>query len=171
MCAGRSSVKIKSSNYLGGSCSLKLNAQQNTPERIFVGIGSNLGNRWENIKRSLCLLRQNKKIKIKRVSSVIESAPQGGPKNQPPYLNCVVEISSDYSPVSLLKALKKIEKKMGRVKTVRFGPRIIDLDILIYGKKRINTPRLIIPHPRMRERNFVMEPLREIAQEIFKELF
>ena len=103
-----------------------------------------------------------KKIKIIRMSSIIETLPQGGPRGQGKFLNAVVKIETSIPPVQLLHTLKKIEKMLGRVTKVRWGARVIDLDILFYGDRIIRTPLLTIPHPRMFKRDFVMTPLCEV---------
>ena len=127
----------------------------------YLGIGSNLGNRRKNINTAIEKLNSIKGIEVKRVSSIIETKPEGGePQNK--FLNGVIEIETGLSPFGLLRHLKKIEKELGRVKTARNAPRVIDLDILTFGDKNINTPRLKIPHPRMQERGFVMRPLKEL---------
>ncbi len=134
--------------------------------RCFIGVGSNLGNREENIKNAKSLLNKTK-IKILKESSLIETRPVGGPK-QGKFLNGVLEIETKLSPDKLLQTLKTIERKLARIKTVKNGPRTIDLDILLYEDKVIKTSKLIIPHPRMHERSFVIKPLKEIAPEIVK---
>jgi 2-amino-4-hydroxy-6-hydroxymethyldihydropteridine diphosphokinase len=136
--------------------------------KSFIGVGSNLGDRIRNIQKAIELLKEEK-IRILKVSTLIETKPVGGPK-QGKFLNGVLEIETKLQPVKLLKTLKSIEKKIGRRKTVRNDPRIIDLDILLYDDKIINSPHLTIPHPRMHERSFVINPLKEIAPEIVKAL-
>lgn len=127
----------------------------------YLGIGSNLGNRRANIKKALDYLKKTKGIKLEKKSWIYETKPIGGP-HQGKFLNAAVKIQTSLSPILLLRTLKKIEKTLGRTKTVRFGPRPIDLDILLYGNKIINQKDLVIPHPRMFEREFVLKPLREI---------
>mgnify|MGYP001580373830 CR=1 FL=1 len=127
----------------------------------YLGIGSNLGNRSKNIKKALDYLAKTKDIKLEKFSRVYETQSQGGPP-QCKFLNAAVKIKTSLSPQALLKTLKKIEKDLGRKKTVRFGPREIDLDILLYGDRIIKHNNLVIPHPRMFEREFVLRPLREI---------
>ena len=127
----------------------------------YLGIGSNLGNRRKNIKKALDYLKETKGIKIEKGSGLYETESQGGPA-QGKFLNAALKINTSLTPRSLLKILKKIERDLGRKATVRFGPRQIDLDILLYGDKLINKNGLIIPHPRMFEREFVLKPLREI---------
>jgi 2-amino-4-hydroxy-6-hydroxymethyldihydropteridine diphosphokinase len=124
-------------------------------------MGSNLGNRRGNIKKALDYLGKTKGIKIKKCSPIYETEPMGGPP-QDKFLNAAIKIKTSFSPHSLLRILKKIEKVMGRKSTVRFGPRVIDLDILLYADKIINRKDLVIPHPRMFAREFVLRPLREI---------
>lgn len=132
--------------------------------KVYLGIGSNLGDRRGNIRKALALLK-DRKIKLRKISKVIETDPVGGPK-QGKFLNAVLEADTDLRPRRLLETLKDIEMQLGRKKTVRFGPRTIDLDILLYNNAIINAKDLIIPHPRMHERDFVLKPLREIAPNI-----
>ena len=127
----------------------------------YLGVGSNLGNRRKNIKKALDYLAKTKGIKIKNISRIYETEAIGGPA-QTKFLNSAVKIDTSLTPQLLLKAVKKIEKDLGRKKTVHWGPREIDLDILLYGDKIIKRKDLIIPHPRMFEREFVLKPLREI---------
>ncbi|MCX5702138.1 MAG: 2-amino-4-hydroxy-6-hydroxymethyldihydropteridine diphosphokinase [Candidatus Omnitrophica bacterium] len=127
----------------------------------YLGVGSNLGKRRTNIRKALDLISKTRGIKIEKSSRIYETEPQGGPK-QGKFLNAAVKIKTSLAPHYLLRALKKIESDLGRQKTVRFGPRQIDLDILLYGNKIINRKNLKVPHPRMFEREFVLRPLREI---------
>jgi 2-amino-4-hydroxy-6-hydroxymethyldihydropteridine diphosphokinase len=129
----------------------------------YIGLGSNLGRRRQNIRRALAELNKIKELKVIKISSLYQTEPVGGPP-QGKFLNGAIKIETDLLPHQLLKALKNIEKRLGRKKTVKNGPRIIDLDILLYGDKKIKTKTLIIPHPRMKERGFVIKPLEEISQ-------
>ncbi len=128
----------------------------------YLGIGSNLGNRRKNIKLALRKIKALPKTRVIKASKNIETLPLGGPTAQGKCLNAVVKIKTAISPLQLLKYLKRIEKELGRVKTVRFGPRPIDLDILFYGDKIIKRKKLVIPHPRIFERAFVIKPLLEV---------
>ena len=130
---------------------------------IFIGLGSNLGNKEGNIKKAIDLMKE--KCKILKVSSLYETEPVGY-KNQDWFLNCALKAKTNLNPKALLKFLKSIENKMLRVKTIKNGPRTIDLDILFYDDKIINENDLIVPHPRMHERLFVLEPLKEICPDI-----
>ena len=128
----------------------------------YIGVGANLGNRRKNIKLAIKKITALKKTKVIKVSKLIKSDPVGGPPGQGKYLNGAVKIKTELLPGTLLKELKKIEHELGRVKTVRNGPRVIDLDILLYADKMINTKKLVIPHPRMFFRDFVIKPLLEV---------
>ncbi|MDD5247211.1 MAG: 2-amino-4-hydroxy-6-hydroxymethyldihydropteridine diphosphokinase [Candidatus Omnitrophica bacterium] len=128
----------------------------------YLGIGSNLGNRKQNIRRALERIGQLKGTKILKLSKIIETKPVGGPGGQRDYLNACLKLDTALSPIFLLKELKTIEKELGRKKSARFGPRPIDLDILLFENKIINRKELKIPHPRMFERDFVLRPLAEI---------
>jgi 2-amino-4-hydroxy-6-hydroxymethyldihydropteridine diphosphokinase len=134
----------------------------------YLALGSNLGHREKNIQDALIQLEDHG-IKILQRSALIETEPQGGPP-QGKYLNGVIQIQTNLSPHNLLDLLKTIEKKLGRVEAVRNGPRPIDLDILLYDNFKIETAELTIPHPRMLTRDFVMNPLSEIAPGLAKEL-
>ncbi|MBI2541443.1 2-amino-4-hydroxy-6-hydroxymethyldihydropteridine diphosphokinase [Candidatus Woesearchaeota archaeon] len=127
---------------------------------VFVGIGSNIGHKEENIRKAVDLIKE--KCKILKKSSLYETEPVGY-REQDWFLNCAIEIETKLEPLELLEFLQSIEKKMGRIKKIKNGPRIIDMDILFYDNLFINEKNLIIPHPRLHERLFVLEPLKEIA--------
>ncbi len=136
---------------------------------VFIGIGSNLGNRQENIQKAIDLLKNNNCCELFKTSSIIETEPQGGPA-QPNFLNSVIKIKTSLSARELLKTLQSIENQLGRRRTVKNGPRVLDLDILLYDDREIREPDLTIPHPRMFGRQFVLEPLLEIEPGIFNQL-
>jgi 2-amino-4-hydroxy-6-hydroxymethyldihydropteridine diphosphokinase len=129
----------------------------------YIALGSNLGDRRENLDRALQLLRERPGVSVTRVSSYHETEPVGGPPGQGLYLNAAAEVQTDLAPEELLQALLKVEADMGRVRQERWGPRTIDLDLLFYGDRVEHTDRLTLPHPRLHERAFVLEPLAEIA--------
>jgi 2-amino-4-hydroxy-6-hydroxymethyldihydropteridine diphosphokinase len=133
----------------------------------FIGLGSNLGDRLTNINLAVAKIRQLKETKVTKMSSVIETPPVGGPP-QAKYLNAAVEISTSLGPRELLTSLQNIESGLGRIRTIKNASRTIDLDILLYDDLVINEPGLILPHPRMREREFVLTPLKEIAPGVTK---
>ena len=124
--------------------------------RVFLGIGTNLGDRERNLQDALAILSQ--KMVILKESSIYQTAPWGY-LDQPAFLNQVIEAQTDLSPLNLLGFLKDTEKALGRQANFRYGPRLIDLDILFYGSRVIQTPRLQIPHPRIAQRAFVLVPL------------
>ncbi len=128
----------------------------------YLGIGSNLGDRRKNISSAIKKIKALKDTKVIKVSRLIETEAVGGPAGQPKFLNGALKIKTNLPPLTLLKGIKKIEKELGRAKTVRYGPRVIDLDILLYADKIIKTKTLTIPHPKMFIRDFVIRPLSEI---------
>ena len=130
--------------------------------RVFLGIGTNLGDRERNLQEARAVLSQ--KLVILKESSIYQTAPWGY-LDQPVFLNQVIETRTDMSSLNLLGFLKQTEKQLGRQENFRYGPRLIDLDILFYGNRIIQTPRLQIPHPRLTQRAFVLVPLAEIASE------
>lgn len=133
----------------------------------FIGIGSNLGDREKNIKVAIDKLRKTKGVNIAKISRFYQTRPEDF-IDQGDFLNGVIRLSTDLAPYRLLQKLKQVESSLGRKETIRFGPRVIDLDILLYDNQRIKTKDLVIPHLRMYDRDFVLKPLREIAPEMFK---
>ncbi len=129
--------------------------------RAFIAIGTNLGDRKRNIELAVKKMEANQIAVIKK-SPVYSTMPYGY-KNQPMFLNCVVEAQTDMSVEELLHTLQKIEKEMGRTKKIHWSPRIIDLDIIFFDSDIINKPDLQIPHPDMQNRDFVLKPLKDIA--------
>ena len=128
----------------------------------YIALGSNLDNPKKQLREAVAALEILPGSKLQRVSSIYRSAALG-PGNQPDYLNAVALLTTDLSPLLLLNALQSIERQQGRVRDIVWGPRTLDLDLLLYGDQRIEAPRLNIPHPRMQQRNFVLYPLREIS--------
>jgi len=133
--------------------------------RAFLGLGSNVGDRWQYLTDAVARLPD-----VVRISPVYETDPVGGPDGQSPYLNLVVELSTDRSPRQLLEEAQAAEASAGRERTVRFGPRTLDVDVLLVGDQVVNDSDLIIPHPRMWERAFVLVPLRDLAPELARDL-
>ncbi|HUX00961.1 MAG: 2-amino-4-hydroxy-6-hydroxymethyldihydropteridine diphosphokinase [Phycisphaerae bacterium] len=130
---------------------------------VYLGLGSNLGDRRRNLEAAIEALRAHPQITVSAVSSFLETEPVGGPPGQGEFLNAAAEIETDLAPEALLEELKRIERALGRKPGPRWGPRQMDLDILLYGETILETDSLVIPHPRLRERRFVLEPLAEIA--------
>lgn len=129
----------------------------------YLGLGSNLGSRARNLGSARRRLRQ-KGARVLRQSRVMETEPWGV-LDQPRFLNQVVEVEWAGTPRQLLKAAKQVEVEGGRKTTRRWGPRVIDVDILLFGSERVATPTLVIPHPRIAEREFVQESLAELGAE------
>lgn len=127
-----------------------------------IGVGSNLGDRQANIAAAIERLRGARGIAGVQPSSVYETEPVGGPA-QGPYLNAAARIDTTLDALGLLRLLLSIEASLGRVRAERWGPRTIDLDLLLFDREVIHTPELILPHPHLHERRFVLEPLAEIA--------
>lgn len=136
-------------------------------KKTFLSLGSNLGDREQNLESALKLLTQQG-IEIVQQSSVYETEPQDF-ASQPWFLNLVVECRTKHFPMQLLALLLEIERRLGRERHAREipkGPRLIDIDILLYGRAVIETPRLTVPHPRLLSRRFVLEPLTEIGPQL-----
>ncbi|MEA3335908.1 MAG: GTP cyclohydrolase MptA [Chloroflexota bacterium] len=130
---------------------------------LLLGLGSNLGDRQNNLAQAVQMLRSQ--IDIEAISSCYETKPVGYTK-QPDFINIVVQGVTELSPEKLLQFIKQVEQRMGRLSSFRYGPRLIDIDILLYDDLILDTPALTIPHPKMNERAFVLVPLSEIAPDV-----
>ena len=130
---------------------------------VYLGLGSNLGEREENLRQALTLL--SLKVNLDKVSYIYETEPVGY-KEQPLFLNLVCRINTDLPPEELFHLAKNIETRMGRIPSFPNAPRIIDIDILFYDNKIMETQNLTIPHPRLKDRAFVLIPLAEIAPDL-----
>ena len=131
----------------------------------YISVGSNLNNPYQQVKSAIGKLKIADNIYIETISGWYLSDPVG-PKNQSRYVNGVIKISTRLSPNQLLKKLHEIEDAHGRIRNVRWGPRTLDLDILLYGSRMMNTKKLTIPHPEMKIRNFVLTPLADIEPDL-----
>jgi 2-amino-4-hydroxy-6-hydroxymethyldihydropteridine diphosphokinase len=129
-------------------------------KRVYLGLGSNIGDREANIRRALDELKA-RNLRLRRASSLYETEPMGL-REQRWFLNQVAEFETELLPLQLLQRARRIEKKLGRKRIVPNGPRTIDIDILLYGDEVLKTADLEVPHPRYRERRFVLEPLAEL---------
>jgi 2-amino-4-hydroxy-6-hydroxymethyldihydropteridine diphosphokinase len=127
----------------------------------YLGLGSNVGDRLATLQRAVDGLHATEGLAILRSSRIYETEPVGGPP-QPRYLNAVLEARTSLGARELLDACRRVERSLGRERLVRWGPRTIDIDILTYGEERIDDPDLVIPHPRMHQRAFVLAPLLEL---------
>jgi 2-amino-4-hydroxy-6-hydroxymethyldihydropteridine diphosphokinase len=133
---------------------------------VFVGLGANLGDREATLRGALELLRREPGIEVRNVSSVRETEPVGF-LDQPRFLNAAAELETELPAEALLERLLEVERRLGRVRGGRrYGPRTIDLDLLLYGDETISAPGLRVPHPRLHERRFALEPLAELAPEL-----
>lgn len=134
--------------------------------RCYIGLGANLANPVQQLELAIAALRQVPHSRLVAVSSLYGSKPMG-PQDQPDYVNAVAALDTSLSPEALLDALQNIEQSQGRQrKAERWGPRTLDLDILLYGEQIINTERLTVPHYGLKQREFVLYPLAEIAAEL-----
>lgn len=131
----------------------------------YLALGSNLGDRFENLKQAIRALVNEKDISVVNISSIYETEPVGY-VDQDPFLNMVIQVETGLSPIELLKLSLKIENDLGRIREIKWGPRTLDLDILMYNQENIETEELIVPHPRMHQRAFVLIPLLEINHHI-----
>jgi 2-amino-4-hydroxy-6-hydroxymethyldihydropteridine diphosphokinase len=128
--------------------------------RAYLALGSNLGNRLGHLRAAVRLLEEADGIDVVRSSRIYETDPVGPP--QPAYLNAVIEVETSRSPRELLEACRDVEDALGRVRTERWGPRTIDVDVLTFDEQTVDEPDLQVPHPRMHERGFVLVPLGEL---------
>jgi 2-amino-4-hydroxy-6-hydroxymethyldihydropteridine diphosphokinase len=129
--------------------------------RAYVGLGANLGPREITLARAVDLLAETEGVDVRAVSQLRETEPVGVVE-QPPFLNGAVGMDTSLSPRELLDRLLEIEQALGRVRDVRWGPRLVDLDLLVYGDLQVDEPGLRVPHPRLNERRFALEPLAEL---------
>jgi 2-amino-4-hydroxy-6-hydroxymethyldihydropteridine diphosphokinase len=136
----------------GGACTVR--------RRAYLGMGSNLGDRLGYLREALAALDD-----VAAVSPVYETAPVGGPP-QGPYLNVVVALDTARTPRQLLGECRRLEERAGRRRTVRFGPRTLDVDVLLVGDEQVDEPDLVVPHPRLWERRFVLAPLADLAPDL-----
>ncbi|SHT10438.1 2-amino-4-hydroxy-6-hydroxymethyldihydropteridinepyrophosphokinase [Mycobacteroides abscessus subsp. abscessus] len=131
----------------------------------YLALGTNMGNRYKNLVDAICYLKEEKEIHLVKSSSIYDTVPVGYTE-QDDFLNMVILIRTALTPYELLEVCLRIEKDLGRKREFKWGPRIIDLDILLYNQENIEAENLIVPHPRMQERAFVLAPLLEIDSSI-----
>ena len=132
---------------------------------VYIGLGSNLGDREERLRKAMTLLAAEPGIEVVQVSSLYETAPVGF-VDQPPFLNAIAVLSTDLSPDRLLGICQTVEEQLNRRRSVRWGPRTIDIDVLLFDDEQLALPCLTVPHPRMHERLFVLIPLQEVAPDL-----
>ncbi len=139
---------------------------QGTFVKAYIALGANLGDREKNLRDALGMLDATAGLEIVKVSSFLENPAVGGPPESPPFLNAVAEVQTTLGAHDLLTRLLEVERALGRERREKWGPRTIDLDLLLYGDQVLASEELTVPHPRMRERAFVLQPLAEIAPEL-----
>lgn len=135
-------------------------------ERVFIALGSNLGDRLLNLSEATRRVARLARVTLKARSPVLETPALLAPGDrvaQPPYLNSVIEVATSLEPEPLLDSLLAVERGMGRVRTTRWGARVIDLDLVLFGDRVVQTPRLVVPHPGLASRRFVLHPLALLA--------
>ncbi len=129
--------------------------------RAFLGLGSNVGDRWSHLRRAVAAVPD-----LVRTSPVYETAPVGGPAGQGPFLNAVAELDTELSPRQLLGVCRQLEEAAGRARAERHGPRTLDVDVLLVGDLEVDEPDLVVPHPRIWQRPFVLVPLAQLAPDL-----
>jgi 2-amino-4-hydroxy-6-hydroxymethyldihydropteridine diphosphokinase len=141
-----------------------MNVVANSGVLAFIALGSNMGEREKHLQSALQMLGEHPRIQVLRLSSIYETEPVGY-LDQPAFLNAVAAVRTDMKAGELLGAMLDAELKLGRTRDIRFGPRTIDLDLLLFGSEVLTEPELIVPHPRMLERAFVLVPLLDVLEE------
>jgi 2-amino-4-hydroxy-6-hydroxymethyldihydropteridine diphosphokinase len=136
------------------------------PIDAYIALGANLGDRERNIREAVERLRVTEGIEVAAVSSLMENPAVGGPEGSPPFLNAAARVVTTMSPRELLTRLLEVEREMGRSRDRKWEPRLIDLDLLLYGTQIVDAADLKVPHPLMHERRFVLQPLVEIASDV-----
>jgi 2-amino-4-hydroxy-6-hydroxymethyldihydropteridine diphosphokinase len=136
------------------------------PAEVFIAMGSNLGDRHAHLRAAGEQLRTDPQFDALEFSPIYETDPVGGPPGQDRYLNAVVRAKCSAPPIETLYILRGIERRLGRSREQRWGARTIDLDLLLHGHSDLNTPELVIPHPRMHLRRFVLQPLADLAPDL-----
>jgi 2-amino-4-hydroxy-6-hydroxymethyldihydropteridine diphosphokinase len=141
-------------------------AAQGGPVTAYIGLGSNLGDRGANILAAVAEIGNTPGCRVVGVSSMMDNPAVGGPEGSPAFLNAAAEVETTLGANELLGKLLEIERAMGRERRIKWEPRVIDLDLLLYGSEIISTDEMMVPHPLMHERKFVMGPMAEIAPDV-----
>lgn len=139
--------------------------RQDSHVTAYVAVGANVGDRKANIETAIARLRQTRGVEVTRVSKLLENPAVGMGEDAPPFLNGAIELKTTLGSHALLRELLEIEQSLGRERREKWSPRTIDLDLLLYGDAIISSQELIVPHPLMHERRFVLEPLAELARD------
>ncbi len=135
-------------------------------KKVYLGLGSNLGDREQNLRKALSVLDETDGITVRSASSCYETEPVGSVTGQDDFYNAVAEIETALSPQELLTRIKSVERELGRLSGERWGPRVIDIDILLWNNNILHQEGLTVPHPEMTARAFVLTPLAEIAPDV-----
>ena len=143
----------------------------NPPTKSYIAVGANLGDREANIRSAIDALNHLPGTRVTRASRLIENPAIGGPQDSPDFLNGAIEIETNLDPHTLLKHLLTIELNLGRTRREKWEPRLIDLDLLLYGDQIISSKDLTLPHPLMHTRRFVLEPLAELVPDLLHPIF
>ncbi|MBC8105873.1 MAG: 2-amino-4-hydroxy-6-hydroxymethyldihydropteridine diphosphokinase [Anaerolineae bacterium] len=138
----------------------------NATHIAYIGVGANVGDREGNIRAAIDRLRESPDVEVRQVSKLIDNPAAGGPAGSPSFLNGAVDVSPPVSARDLLDRLLEIEKSLGRERRLKWGPRTIDLDLLLFGDQIIAEPGITVPHALLHERTFVLEPMHEIAPNV-----
>jgi dihydroneopterin aldolase/2-amino-4-hydroxy-6-hydroxymethyldihydropteridine diphosphokinase len=138
-----------------------------SPITAYIALGSNLGDREANLRKALAVLIQSPGIEVRKISSMMQNPAHGGPDDAPEFINAAAEVVTTLPASALMKRLLEVEAELGRERRAKWEPRVIDLDLLLYNRNIISTQELIVPHPLMHERIFVLKPLAEIAPQAF----
>ena len=136
------------------------------PNEAYIALGANVGDRERNIRDAIGRLESKGDVRVPRVSALVDNPAVGGPLGSPPFLNSAARVLTDLPPDALLRRMLEVEHAMGRQRRLKWEPRVIDLDLLLYGTQVIDAPDLKVPHPLMHERDFVLRPLAEIAPDV-----
>jgi 2-amino-4-hydroxy-6-hydroxymethyldihydropteridine diphosphokinase len=139
--------------------------RNHAPVTAYIALGANLGDRARNIRRALAQLMETPEVSVTNIASMLENPAVGGPPDSPPFINSAAEVKTTLGSHALLRRLLEIEKNLGRIRREKWEPRPIDIDLLLFGDQIISSQELVVPHPLMHERRFVLQPLAEIAPE------
>lgn len=134
--------------------------------RAFLGFGGNLGNPLDNFRQARQQLAKHPQVEVVAVSPIYQTPPVGGPDGQPDYLNCAIEIRTGLTALDLLQLCRQIEDDAGRIRDIPWGPRTLDIDLLIIDNLIMDAPPLTLPHPRLHQRHFVLLPLHDLAPQL-----
>ena len=140
-------------------------------QTAYIALGANLGDRERTLREAIAKLDATPGVRVARVSAFLENPAVGGPPDSPPFLNAAAAVATTLDVPALLGRLLEVERELGRERREKWGPRTVDLDLLLYGDRVVHAEHLTVPHPRLHERRFVLEPLAEIAPDVVHPVF